>query len=98
MPVETDGNLPTGQPLAAAIQKVDRATAGYPSYYMLNCAHHDLYQVLKQGTQFFIRYDKHGWCGCMLAWRVGVVSRHTFARRCGFVEGASGLTVQIRRL
>ena len=81
MPVETDGNLPTGQPLVAAIQEVDRATAGYPSDYMLNCAHPDLC-----------------WCGCMLAWRVGVVSRHTFARRWGFVEGASGLTVQIRRL
>lgn len=37
--VETDGNLPTGQALAAAIQEVDEATAGYPSYYMLNCAH-----------------------------------------------------------
>jgi S-methylmethionine-dependent homocysteine/selenocysteine methylase len=37
--VETDGNLPSGQPLGAAIQEVDAATAGYPSYYMLNCAH-----------------------------------------------------------
>ncbi len=37
--VETDGNLPTGQPLGAAIREVDEATANYPSYYMLNCAH-----------------------------------------------------------
>ena len=37
--VETDGNLPTGQPLAAAIQEVDEATDGGPAYYMLNCAH-----------------------------------------------------------
>lgn len=37
--VETDGNLPTGQPLKAAIEHVDEATSGYPSYYMINCAH-----------------------------------------------------------
>ncbi|MBA2706901.1 MAG: homocysteine S-methyltransferase family protein [Gemmatimonadaceae bacterium] len=37
--VETDGNLPTGQALKAAIEKVDEATSGYPSYYMINCAH-----------------------------------------------------------
>jgi homocysteine S-methyltransferase len=37
--VETDGRLPTGQPLAEAIEQVDAATGSYPSYYMLNCAH-----------------------------------------------------------
>jgi S-methylmethionine-dependent homocysteine/selenocysteine methylase len=37
--VETDGNLPTGQPLADAIAQVDAATHSYPSYYMINCAH-----------------------------------------------------------
>jgi S-methylmethionine-dependent homocysteine/selenocysteine methylase len=37
--VETDGNLPTGQTLKAAITEVDNATSGYPSYYMINCAH-----------------------------------------------------------
>jgi len=37
--VETDGRLPTGEPLAAAVARVDAATAGYPAYYMLNCAH-----------------------------------------------------------
>lgn len=37
--VETDGKLPTGQPLAAAIAAVDAATDGYASYYMINCAH-----------------------------------------------------------
>ena len=37
--VETDGRLPTGQPLGEAIEAVDAATGGYPSYYMLNCAH-----------------------------------------------------------
>ena len=37
--VETDGNLPTGQTLKAAIEQVDEATSGYPAYYMINCAH-----------------------------------------------------------
>ena len=37
--VETDGRLPTGQTLAAAISEVDDATSGYPVYYMINCAH-----------------------------------------------------------
>lgn len=37
--VETDGKLPTGQTLKAAIEQVDNATSGYPSYYMINCAH-----------------------------------------------------------
>ncbi|MCD6040433.1 MAG: homocysteine S-methyltransferase [Burkholderiales bacterium] len=37
--VETDGRLPTGQPLEEAIAEVDAATGAYPSYYMLNCAH-----------------------------------------------------------
>ncbi len=36
---ETDGRLPTGQTLREAIEQVDAATAGYPSYYMVNCAH-----------------------------------------------------------
>ena len=37
--VETDGRLPTGQTLQSAIEQVDQATASYPSYYMINCAH-----------------------------------------------------------
>ena len=37
--VETDGNLPTGQPLGEAIAETDAATSGYPIYYMINCAH-----------------------------------------------------------
>ena len=37
--VETDGRLPTGQPLGEAIAQVDAATGSYPAYYMLNCAH-----------------------------------------------------------
>jgi S-methylmethionine-dependent homocysteine/selenocysteine methylase len=37
--VETDGRLPTGEPLADAIKAVDDATAGAPAYFMINCAH-----------------------------------------------------------
>ena len=37
--VETDGRLPTGQTLRAAIEQVDAATLCYPSYYIINCAH-----------------------------------------------------------
>ncbi len=37
--VETDGLLPTGGSLKDAIAEVDEITDGYPSYYMINCAH-----------------------------------------------------------
>jgi S-methylmethionine-dependent homocysteine/selenocysteine methylase len=37
--VETDGRLPSGQPLADAIEEVDAATGSSPTYYMINCAH-----------------------------------------------------------
>ena len=39
--VETDGRLPTGDTLDDAIAAVDEATDGYPSYFMVNCAHPD---------------------------------------------------------
>jgi S-methylmethionine-dependent homocysteine/selenocysteine methylase len=37
--VETDGKLPSQQPLAEAIAQVDAATGSSPAYYMVNCAH-----------------------------------------------------------
>jgi S-methylmethionine-dependent homocysteine/selenocysteine methylase len=37
--VETDGRLPNGQPLPAAIERVDAETGGSVSYFMINCAH-----------------------------------------------------------
>ncbi|MEA2496274.1 MAG: homocysteine S-methyltransferase, partial [Thermoleophilaceae bacterium] len=37
--VETDGRLPTGQPLGDAIDQVDSETGGAPAYFMVNCAH-----------------------------------------------------------
>ena len=37
--VETDGRLPSGQALGAAIEQVDGETSRGPCYYMINCAH-----------------------------------------------------------
>ena len=37
--VETDGRLPSGQPLGEAIEIVDAETDGSVSYFMINCAH-----------------------------------------------------------
>ena len=39
--VETDGNLPTGQPLGKAITAVDEQTDSGAAYFMVNCAHPD---------------------------------------------------------
>ena len=51
--VETDGRLPTGQTLRAAIEQVDAATSGYPSYYMINCAHPTHFEhVLAEGESW----------------------------------------------
>jgi homocysteine S-methyltransferase len=37
--VETDGRLPDGSELGAAIAAVEAATGGAPEAYMINCAH-----------------------------------------------------------
>jgi S-methylmethionine-dependent homocysteine/selenocysteine methylase len=37
--VETDGRLPSGQPLWEAVEQVDETTGGAPAYFMINCAH-----------------------------------------------------------
>ncbi|TWT57823.1 bifunctional homocysteine S-methyltransferase/5,10-methylenetetrahydrofolate reductase protein [Thalassoglobus neptunius] len=37
--VETDGRLPSGQPLGEAIEQIDQETGSAPAYYMINCAH-----------------------------------------------------------
>jgi homocysteine S-methyltransferase len=39
--VETDGSLPTGQPLGEAIAAVDAATESQAAYFLVNCAHPD---------------------------------------------------------
>ncbi|MFS8037988.1 homocysteine S-methyltransferase family protein [Xanthobacter sp. AM11] len=37
--LETDGRLPSGQPLKDAILETDAATGATPAYYLINCAH-----------------------------------------------------------
>ncbi len=49
--VETDGTLPTGQSLGAAIEQVDESTAGYPAYFMINCAHPSHFDHVVQGDE-----------------------------------------------
>ncbi|MEM8987014.1 MAG: homocysteine S-methyltransferase family protein [Pseudomonadota bacterium] len=49
--VETDGKLPTGETLQAAIAKTDANTDGSPAYYMVNCAHPTHFEtVLEDGA------------------------------------------------
>lgn len=51
--VETDGRLPTGQTLEAAIRQVDAATSPPPAYYMINCAHPTHFdRVLASGNRW----------------------------------------------
>lgn len=49
--VETDGNLPTGQPLGDAIKQVDDATSRYPTYFMINCAHPSHFASVLYGNE-----------------------------------------------
>jgi S-methylmethionine-dependent homocysteine/selenocysteine methylase len=54
--VETDGQLPTGDTLRSAIERVDAATGAYPAYYMLNCAHPTHFdRVLEPGAPWIGR-------------------------------------------
>jgi S-methylmethionine-dependent homocysteine/selenocysteine methylase len=54
--VETNGHLPTGQTLGAAIEQVDRETGASPAYYMINCAHPTHFEhVLMPGAPFTAR-------------------------------------------
>jgi S-methylmethionine-dependent homocysteine/selenocysteine methylase len=53
---ETDGRLPSGETLADAIAKSDAATAGYPAYYMINCAHPTHFEPsLREGGEWTAR-------------------------------------------
>ena len=49
--VETDGRLPTGQSLGAAIEEVDEATSSYPAYFMINCAHPSHFERVVGGDE-----------------------------------------------
>lgn len=52
--LETDGQLPTGQNLKEAIGNVDEATANYPAYYMINCAHTTHFENILIGNEPWI--------------------------------------------
>jgi len=54
--VETDGRLPSGQPLGEAIEQVDRDTGGAAAYFMVNCAHPTHFaHVLDEGAPWIKR-------------------------------------------
>ncbi len=54
--VETDGRLPSGQPLGQAIQEVDKETNNTPLYFMINCAHPTHFShVLENGSSWLTR-------------------------------------------
>jgi S-methylmethionine-dependent homocysteine/selenocysteine methylase len=53
--VETDGRLPTGQPLGEAIDEVDEVTARSPAYYMINCAHPTHFDGVLDGSDWMRR-------------------------------------------
>ena len=53
--VETDGRLPSGDTLAAAIAAVDDATGGAPAYYMINCAHPEHFAGALDGAAWTAR-------------------------------------------
>lgn len=48
--VETDGQLPAGDTLEAAVEAVDAATEVPPAYYMLNCAHPSHFDAMLKGS------------------------------------------------
>lgn len=48
--VETDGRLPSGQPLGEAIEEVDSETDRAPIHYMVNCAHPEHFAHVLDGA------------------------------------------------
>ncbi|GGC01524.1 homocysteine S-methyltransferase [Marinobacterium zhoushanense] len=53
---ETDGHLPSGEALSAAINRVDDLTDRAPLYYMINCAHPDHFRdALNKGESWVQR-------------------------------------------
>jgi S-methylmethionine-dependent homocysteine/selenocysteine methylase len=48
--VETDGRLPSGQPLGDAIGDVEAATNGSVEYFMINCAHPTHFMHVLEGA------------------------------------------------
>lgn len=54
--VETDGRLPSGQPLGEAIEAVEQDEGSSPAYYMINCAYPSHFDsVLEPGARWLER-------------------------------------------
>jgi homocysteine S-methyltransferase len=54
--LETDGRLPSGQPLEDAMAQVDAETGGGAAYFMINCAHPSHFAaVIEQGGSWLER-------------------------------------------
>jgi homocysteine S-methyltransferase len=54
--VETDGRLPSGQPLGEAIDQVDEETQEAAAYFMINCAHPTHFEhILKPDSRWTAR-------------------------------------------
>jgi S-methylmethionine-dependent homocysteine/selenocysteine methylase len=53
--VETDGRLPTGDGLQAAIEAVDAETGDGPAYYMINCAHPTHFESTLAGKEGWVQ-------------------------------------------
>jgi len=65
--LETDGRLPSGDSLEAAIAHTDEATDGYPAYYMINCAHPTHFSDVLRGAD--------GWTGRLRGLRANASKR-----------------------
>jgi homocysteine S-methyltransferase len=52
---ETDGRLPSGQPLGEAIEEVDGSTDSAAAYFMVNCAHPDHFRHVLDGEAGWTR-------------------------------------------
>ena len=48
--LETDSKLPSGMTLVDAIERIDKETASYVAYYMINCAHPTHFESLFKGS------------------------------------------------
>lgn len=53
--VDTNGCLPSGQPLGEAICQVEQEADTYPSYYMINCAHPSHFTAAVSGGEPWIK-------------------------------------------
>jgi homocysteine S-methyltransferase len=51
---ETDGRLPSGQTLGAAIAEIDAATGSSPDFYMINCAHPDHFSAALEAGETWL--------------------------------------------